>query len=85
MSRGDRLIATESLVNLLRKVNMPLAWLKGLLCSNDNEDENENLQRLTYCLEGNYPIFFYLRQDVIGNAYLLLALFNTFLLIIMLS
>ena len=27
MSRGDRLIATESLVNLLRKVNMPAAWL----------------------------------------------------------
>ena len=40
MSRGDRLIATESLVNLLRKVNMPAAWLKGLLCSNDNEDED---------------------------------------------
>ena len=41
------------MVNLLRKVNMPAAWLKGLLCSNDNEDENENHAAELLCSNDN--------------------------------
>ena len=53
MSRGDRLIATESLVNLLRKVNMPAAWLKvkgDTRSVDENEDDDcaAELQAISY-------------------------------------
>ncbi len=51
MSRGDRLIATESLVNLLRKVNMPAAWLKvkgDTRSVDENDDCAAELQAISY-------------------------------------